>query len=84
MSFLVESEPLAFFEIANFWLQSAYVQADSAPHEEYFTSVYAYILQFIEHNQNVAHYDVDSFRRWIRFVARLPPHRDANAISEHV
>ena len=48
MDFLVESEPLAFFELANFWLSSAYVQSESAQHEEYYFKVFAYILQFIE------------------------------------
>jgi len=46
MSFLVEAEPLAFFEIASFWLQSAYVTAESTSDSEYkyYTKAFTYLI----------------------------------------
>lgn len=74
MGFLVEAEPLAFFEIATFWLQSAWVSAEdsSCPQYKYYMKAFSHVIEYIENNQNIALYNKESFSRWIKFISLLP------------
>jgi len=80
LDFLIEVEPELFPELASYWLYTCFIC--TASHEikntndkssgVIYSQVQSHLLALFEQNPNLVLYNLDSFKKWLSFIRKMP------------
>lgn len=76
ITYVVETEPDLFTDLASYWLYQKFMCESTASNftteDTSYSVVLEYILAKFEQDSNLALYDDNLFSKWIKFLIRIP------------